>query len=396
MALNVLGWLIFVVALLVSVMLHEAGHWFSAKRFGMKVTEFFVGFGPRVWSFFRGETEYGIKAIPAGGYCKIVGMTPLEELSEQDKPRAMIRHRGLPRLIVLCAGSFMHFVTAFVLLLIIAMGLGLADNDHPTTKVAEVSSCVPASVTAPCKGGEPESPAKRAGLRNGDRIVAFGGTKVTGWSQLSHLIKSHKPDNVAITVVRDGHRVTLHTDLARSPAKQGGSFLGMTAQVPVKRYGPVEAGKFSGQVMGRMFSTVGTVLYELPSSIPKMFGSDRGSSAGSSAGSVVGAARFSGDVVAQHVPWRVKVSELLVLVVSLNVFIGVFNMIPLLPMDGGHVAILLYERAKMRVMRVLGRPDPGPVDITKLMPVTYVVLVLLVGLGLTLVLADIVNPLQLQ
>lgn len=392
---NVLGWAVFFVALLVSVMLHEAGHFVTAKRFGMKATQFFVGFGPTLWSRMKGETEYGIKAIPAGGFVKIVGMTPLEDVDPADEPRAFYRQKAVPRAIVLAAGSFMHFVIAFVLLLVIAMGLGLPDQQKPTTTVGSVSACVPASDTAPCKPGDPVSPARRAGLREGDEVVAFAGHPVHSWEGLAAAIRSHGPGPADLTVIRGGRRVTLHADLV--PAKgHPGSFLGMGPQLRAVRLGPAAAVVFSGRAIGSMLNGVGQVLADLPAAIPKLFSPQRADTPGGSVGSIIGAARYSGEVLAADTSWSVRVSRLLVIVVSLNVFVGAFNMLPLLPLDGGHLAVLLYERARAWIARLRGRPDPGMVDMRKLLPATYVVFVLLIGLGMLLVLADIVNPLSIQ
>lgn len=396
---NVLGWVTFLVALLVSVMIHEWGHYFPAKRFGMKVPEFFVGFGPRVWSFRRGETEYGIKAIPAGGYCKITGMTPLEELPPEDEPRAFYRQKAWKRFVVLAGGSFMHFVIAVVLLMLIAMAIGLPSDVKPTTKVDTVSACVPASDTAACKPGDPVSPAKKAGMKAGDRVVEFGGTKINSWDELAAAIHKHKPGSTKVVVLRDGKRVTLNVDLAQARGGEKQSFLGMSPYVPPATYtrqGPVDALGYTGETIGMSLGAVGAVIVDLPAAIPHLFSSDRADSPGGQAGSVVGAARVTGEVfAAQDASIQARITLVLLIIVSLNLFVGVLNLLPLPPMDGGHVAVLLYERVKVRIMRMRGKPDPGPVDMNKLLPVTAVVLVLLVGLGVTLILADIVNPLSL-
>lgn len=397
---SVLGWITFVIALLISVMIHEWGHYITAKKFGMKVTEFFVGFGLRLWSFRRGETEYGVKAIPAGGYCKITGMTPLEELAPEDEPRAFYRQGAWHRFVVLVAGSFMHFVIAIVLLFVLAMAVGLPNNVQPTTKVNTVSACVPASDTATCTGKDPQSPAKKAGLKAGDQVVEFAGTKITGWQQLSDAIHKRKPGPTKVVVLRGGKRVTLNVDLV--PTRGGGSkvsFLGMTPYAPPVTYtrqGPIDAAKYTGQTIGTSMAAIGSVIVDLPAAIPHLFSADRADSPGGQAGSVVGAARVTGEVfAAKDASLQSKISLVVLIIVSLNLFVGVLNLLPLPPMDGGHIAVLLYERVKARIMRLRGRPDPGPVDMNKLLPLTAVVLVLLVGLGVTLILADIINPLSL-
>src|SRR5437763_914387 len=164
----VVGVLIFVAALLISIMLHEAGHFATAKAFGMKATQFFLGFGTTIWSRVRGETEYGVKALPVGGFVKITGMTSLDEVDPADEPRSFRNKPGWQRLIVLGAGSFMLFALAFVLLFVVGAGIGLATAD--TTTVA-VLKCVPNTKTASCAAGDQASPAVRGGLRSGDSIV---------------------------------------------------------------------------------------------------------------------------------------------------------------------------------------------------------------------------------
>ena len=205
---DALGWLIFLVALLVSVMLHETGHFVMAKRFGMKATRYFVGFGPTLWSTWRGETEYGIKALPLGGFVKIEGMTSLDEVDPEDEPRAFRRAPAWQRLIVLAAGSFMHFLIAALIIFGLAIGLGI-ENDN-TTQLGTVAACVPSSNQAlqndtTCPPGAAESPARAAGLKVGDTVTAFNGTRVTSWTQLSGLIVKVKAGTpVTLTVDRGG------------------------------------------------------------------------------------------------------------------------------------------------------------------------------------------------
>lgn len=389
----ILGVIAFIVALLVSLTLHELGHLLTAKKFGMKATQFFVGFGPTLWSRHRGETEYGVKALPLGGYVKIVGMTPLEEVDPADERRAFYRQPGTQRAVVLAAGSVTHFVITFVLLLVVAMGVGIPGEGPPTTTVAAVSKCVPDKAQAACTDSDPRSPATLAGMRAGDKIVAFDGTAVTGWSELSKAIDTHQPGPTDITVLRDGHRVTLRANLAAKPDGSG-SFLGFYPYQGYGRLGPVDSVAFAGKFMGQMVVMVGQVLVELPSTIPNLFSEDRGANGGGAA-SIVGAAYFSGQAIAADAPMQERLIQFLSIIISLNLFVGILNLLPLLPLDGGHIAVLAYERARAGVARLRGRPDPGPVDMKKLLPATYAVVVLLVGFGILLIFADIVNPLKL-
>src|SRR5262249_39716147 len=175
-----------------SIMLHEAGHFATAKMFGMKATQFFVGFGRTIWSRRKGETEYGVKAIPAGGFVKIVGLTELEGVDPADEPRSVRKEPGWQRMIVLAAGWFMHFGLALVLLFVIAAGIGLETGSAGTT-VAAVESCVPANVQAGCAKGDPKSPAAKAGIRAGDKIVSVGGIRVNSWGQMGKAIRAQHP-----------------------------------------------------------------------------------------------------------------------------------------------------------------------------------------------------------
>lgn len=392
----ILGVIAFVVALLVSISLHEAGHLVTAKKFGMKASQYFVGFGPTIWSRFRGETEYGVKALPLGGYVKIVGMTPLEEVHPDDERRAFYRQPGPQRAVVLAAGSVTHFLLAFLLLLVIAMGLGIPSEGQPTTTVAGVSPCVPSSPGAECTESDQRSPATRAGLQPGDEIVALGGQQVAGWNELSRAIQNHPRGPAEVAVVRDGERVTVTADLAAGPDGSG-SFLGVQPRLIYQeptRLGPIDSVVFAGTAMGQMVVLAGDVLVELPSTIPNLFSEERGEDGGGAA-SIVGAAHFSGQAIAADVPLQQRLLYFLSIVISLNLFVGILNLLPLLPMDGGHLAVLVYERSRAAVARLRGRADPGPVDMRKLLPATYAVVVLLVGFGMLLILADIVNPLRL-
>ena len=393
-----LGAVAFVVALLASVMLHEGGHLLTAKRFGMKATQYFVGFGPTLWSARRGETEYGVKAIPLGGFVKIVGYTPLEEIDAADRDRAFYRQPAGRRAVVIGAGVVANFVFAFLLLTAMAMTLGMPRPGTVTSTVDEVSACVPATMQDGCDGGRPPSPAKRAGLRAGDRIVAFDGAPVSDWDDLTQAINGAKPgQTVQVTVRRPGaeRELTVPVTLANSG---GEPFVGVSAKVAgggYDRVGPVGAAEFAGRGIGRTVQGIGTVAADLPSAIPKLFSPERESTPGGQVGSVVGATEVSGQIFSSDETARDKVALFLSLVVSVNIFLGALNVLPLLPLDGGHLAVVVYERARAGVNRIRGRPDPGTVDMTKLLPLTYLAVLLLVGFGVLLILADVFNPLRL-
>jgi len=395
---DLIGWVIFLVALLFSVMLHETGHFVMAKKFGMKATRYFVGFGPTLWSTKRGETEYGIKALPVGGFVKIIGMHSLDDVDDPaDEPRSFRRHPAWERIVVLCAGSFMHFVLAFLLIFGLALGIGISNDT--TTQLGTVSTCVAANTNqlnnGTCTASDKASPAKLAGLRVGDQVTAFNGKPVSNWNQLGDAIRKAPAGSTAeITVKRDGKTLTLHATLAAVSGRSG-AYLGIAPAVVFQTVNPVRAAQYAGSAFGQV--TVGSVkaVGALPGALPKLFSKDRGSTAAGQVSSVVGAAEATGAAVAANVGWQYKVSFVLLLIASLNIFVGLFNMLPLLPLDGGHVAVIVWERIRAWFARLRGRPDPGLVDMTKLLPVSFSIFMVLMFFGITLVLADIVNPVNI-
>jgi membrane-associated protease RseP (regulator of RpoE activity) len=395
---DLLGWAIFLFALLFSVMLHETGHFVMAKKFGMQATRYFVGFGPTLWSTRRGETEYGIKALPLGGFVKITGMTSLDEVDPVDEPRSFRRQPGWQRFIVLVAGSFMHFVLALFLVAGMALAIGIVNSN--TTQLGTVATCVPASEKAllngaSCTSSDAKSPAVAAGLRLGDTIVAYDGTRVSSWTQLSALIKETKAGSaVTMTVLRNGSDVTLHTTLASVPGRTGG-YLGIAPDVVFQRASPWGAIKYAGSVFWQTLDGSAHTIAALPKAIPELFAKNRASTAAGSVSSVVGAARATGQAVAANIGWQYKVSYVLLLVASLNIFVGAFNLLPLLPLDGGHIAIVLWERVRAWFARLRGRADPGLVDYRKLVPVSFSIFMVLAFFGMMLILADIVNPVNI-
>ena len=394
---DALGWLIFLVALVVSVMLHETGHFVTAKRFGMKCTQYFFGFGPTLWSFKRGETEYGFKAIPAGGFVKIVGMTSLDEVDPEDEARSFRRAPGWQRLIVLAAGSFMHFLVAAVLIFGLAVSIGV-ENDN-TTQLGTVAACVPTSEQAlengaVCTSGEAKSPAVLAGLKVGDEVTSFDGTKVSTWTQLSNAILKVKPGTpVTLTVERDGHPLTLHTALAEVPGH--GSYFGIAATTVFQPKSPLGAIEYVGTGFSEVVTGSVSAIAHLPAAVPSLFAKDRASTPAGNVSSVVGAAEATGQAVAANVGWEYKVSFVLLLIAELNIFWGVFNLLPLLPMDGGHIAVVIWERIRAWFARLRHRSDPGLVDYRKLIPVSFSVFAVIVAFALLLVFANIVNPVNI-
>ncbi len=395
----ILGVAIFVVALLVSVMLHELGHFLTAKKFGMRVTQFFVGFGQTLWSTFRGETEYGVKALPFGGFVKITGMTSVEEVDVADEPRSFRNQPGWQRIIVLAAGSFMHFALAFFLLFVLAIGIGQAAS---TNVISSIAGCVPASATAlkndanPCAAGNlPKSPAEVAGLKAGDKIISVAGRPVRSWNGLHTVLKAQQAGvSVPVVVSRHGRELDFSVTPAAIPGRAV-PYLGVEPVVVYQRSSFFGAVSFAGDEFANTLTSSASAIGKLPSAIPDLFSKNRATTAGGQVSSVVGVGDLTGQVVQAALPWQAKVSVLLLIIASLNIFVGAFNLLPLLPLDGGHLAVVIFERIRAWFNRVRGRPDPGLVDIQRLVPLSLLVFALLVGFGTLLIAADIFNPVHI-
>jgi membrane-associated protease RseP (regulator of RpoE activity) len=391
----VLGVVIFIVGLVVSVILHELGHFLAAKKFGMKATQFFIGFGPTLWSTTRGETEYGVKAFPLVAFVRITGMTTMDEVDPADEPRAMRNKPRWQRAIVMVAGSFMHFALAFVLLGFVALAIGQV-NDNSAT-IGAVNQCVAANVKAlgqdSCKDSRGTAPAKLAGIKSGDTIVAVGGKPVQTWTQAGDAIRVlplGKPTTV--TVLRDGRRLNLHVTPAAVPGRKG-AYFGVVQAVVFQRYTPLGAVSYAGSTFGEILKGSAEAVGQLPAEVPRLFSHSSSQQGGVS--SVVGVAEISGQAVEYGGGWQYTAWDLLAIIASVNIFLGAFNLLPLLPMDGGHLAMLGYEEVRGRLARLRGRPDPGVANLQPLIPVSATVIVLLIGLSLVLMAANLFNPIHL-
>jgi len=425
-----LGVVLFALGVVASIALHEVGHMYPAKKFGIKVTQYFVGFGKTLWSTRRGETEYGIKAVPLGGFVKLVGMLPPEKGSDPtklrrsntglftqlisdartaewehvqpgDEDRLFYRKPWWQKLIVMSGGPMVNVVLAFLLLGGVWTLYGVYE---PKPVVAGVSDCViPASEgNRTCTADDPVAPAREAGLQAGDELVAFNGTAVSSWDQLTELIRSNDNGAATIIVERDGQREVLHTNTMVSSRFADETsedlvdvgFLGVLPEQELER-------KDLGYVvvtMGETTQQVGRALLRMPEKMVGVFeaaflGAERDETGPVS---VVGASRVAGEVAATD---QLIVSEKVVGVIAflgtLNLFLALFNFIPLLPLDGGHIAGALYEALRRGVARVFHRPDPGYVDVAKMLPVAYAVAGVLLLTGVVLIYADLVNPIRL-
>lgn len=395
--------LLVVAALVLMVMLHELGHYVTAKASGMKVTEYFFGFGPRIWSFRRGETEYGVKAFPLGGYVKIVGMTMLEEVAPQDEARSYRQATFPRRLLVAVAGSAMHFVIAFGLLwgMLAYTGLPVANSTFLVTALTRFTNHT--------------NPAKAAGLRPGDVLVSVDGHHYSDISGLISFIQNHAGDEISLTVKRAGKLDTLHVrpidgrkaDVATTagqvePAKTGTKPIGVIGVTlgggtTLETTGPFAAVPRAGTLLGSVVATtgsgfaqvfsphgIGVFAHDVATARPS---SSSGQGTGSSTGthqseilSLPGAV----DIAVQGL--HQNLSELLYILVAINIFVGLANLFPMLPLDGGHVAIAIYERARSR------RGRQYHADVTKLMPLAYLFIAALVVLGLSALYVNILQP----
>lgn len=379
---EILGILAFVVALLFSVMVHEFGHYITARKFGMRISEFFLGFGKRIWSFQRGETEFGLKAIPAGGYCKIEGMAPNDEMPEGEEERAFYKASSGKKLIVLGAGSFLHFVLGFILLFTLFVGVG-------TNQVLPVISQV-----------VPNSAAQAAGIQPGDEIVAINGKKVTEWYKDVELIRKSQGAELTLDLKRDGELLTIVTN-ARLTDVDGTKryVLGIINDVGLKRSGFLLSVKNSAIVTKSFLTESVKSLAKLPEKIPALWGATVRGEERDANGlvGVVGVARVSGQAVgSEKLTPLERLATFILIVASLNIFVGIFNLLPILPLDGGHMAVAIADEIRAFFARLRGRPRPAPIDVTVLTPITMVVFVVLATLTLLLLVADVINPVTLN
>lgn len=391
---GIIGVIAFVAALLFSVMVHEFGHYATARRYGMRVTEFFLGFGKRIWSTQRGETEFGLKAIPAGGYCKISGMSMHEPMEETEQHRAFYLASTPKKLVVLGAGSFLHFVLGFLLLFALFAGVG---TSQVLPKVSQVVECVPSAVE--CSASDPISPAKQVGILPGDEIVGVNGKKMD-WDQIATVLRSSAQKTISLIVLRNNQELIIEvTPATRVVEGEARGFLGIINEYGLVRQNPVSALGTSIEASSAIFQGSLKALIGLPGQIPALLrqtflGEER--QADGLVG-IVGVARASGETVSSGLlTTGEKIATFLLIVASLNIFVGIFNLLPILPLDGGHMAVALYEGGRRKWSQLRGRPDPGFVDVEKLTPITMAVFLALAFLTLLLLFADIFNPINLN
>ncbi|GAC68971.1 M50 family metallopeptidase [Gordonia soli] len=404
-----IGVALFAAALLLSVAWHECGHMWAAQATGMKVRRYFVGFGPTLWSTRRGETEYGVKALPLGGFCDIAGMTPYEELTADERERAMYKQVTWKRLVVLFAGPAQNFILGFVLIVVAGLVWGLPNIAAPPTpaKVAQID-CVSSSITYSSADGQTKSPcsgtgpAGRAGIQPGDTIVAANGQSVGQASDLTPIIRE-STGPIVLTVQRGEQRLDLtmtpepvsvtETKSDGTSATENYKMVGITYDAPpsVLHYDGLDIIPGAVVFTGHLAQETWNALLSLPSKIGALWTAVTGGErAADTPVSVYGASVLGGEAVERGY-W----DSFILLLISVNFFLGLFNLVPLLPLDGGHMAIALYERLRNALCRMFGRAAAGPVDYMKLMPVTYAVVIVLGGFMVLTLTADIVNPIKI-
>ncbi|BBX97509.1 zinc metalloprotease [Mycobacterium lacus] len=395
--------MLFALAILISVALHECGHMWVARATGMKVRRYFVGFGPTLWSTRRGETEYGVKAIPLGGFCDIAGMTPVEDLAADERDRAMYKQSTWKRVAVLFAGPAMNFVICLVLIYAIAVIWGLPNLHPPTRAVIGETGCVAQEVSpgnlGKCTG---PGPAALAGIRAGDVVVKVGDTPVSSFDDMAAAVRKLH-GTVPIVVERNGTTLSTYVDVAVTqrfvshgrggqpePATVGAIGVG-AAHVGPKQYTVISAVPGTFVFTADLAREVGKALVAIPTKVGALVHAIGGGQRDPQTPmSVVGASIIGGDTV-DHGLWV----AFWFFLAQLNLILGAINLLPLLPFDGGHIAVAVFEKIRNTIRFARGKVAAAPVNYLKLMPATYVVLALVVGYMLLTVTADLVNPIRL-
>lgn len=402
MAAYLLGVVLFFLGIAVTIALHEWGHYITARAFGMKVRRFFIGFGPTVLAKQRGETVYGLKAIPVGGFCDIAGMTAQDDIDPADLSRAMYKKPWWQRIVVLSGGVIMNIIVGFLVLYAVAVSSGIPNPDVDTTATVDTVQCVPETQLSEtelssCTG---LGPAADAGIEHGDKILAVNGEEMANFTEVRDTILTLPGETATLTIERDEMlfdapiQVAAVTRLAADGTEITVGAVGMSSLPPTdiyKKYGPVEGVGATARFTGDMIEATWEGLKSFPAKIPgvvaSIFGAERDVE---SPMSVVGASQIGGEFVERSM-WDM----FFMMLASLNFFLALFNLVPLPPLDGGHIAVVLYEKVRDLFRKMRGKPAGGPADYTKLMPLTVAVAAVLMTIGGLVIIADVVNPIRL-
>ena len=412
---TVSGWLFLLLGLAVSIALHELGHLLPAKKFGVKVTKYMVGFGPTLFSRKRGDTEYGIKAIPLGGYIQMIGMIPPAqsptakknswqkitagiqpseqiEIAPEDQAKTFYELAPWKKLIIMFGGPFANLLIAMVLALVLFSGFGAYER---TSTVRDIVSCVPSDSNENCVETIPQSPSIKAGLRAGDKIVSFAGKPVQRWSDVESELSQSVGRSVELIVKRSGVQKTLTIEpVIMTLAGSARPYLGVYLEAQRFQQSPVVA----INQLGSMMAATGNMIVQLPLQAGQALSELAPGSPRSQEGaiSIIGLGQYSGQIASNaEISFEDKMLSQLGLLMSLNVALFVFNMVPLVPLDGGHIAGAVYESIKRGIWRIRGKKLDRPVDTGQMMPIAYFVAVLLLVLTVVLVLRDILNPISI-
>ena len=404
---SISGWLVLLLGLALSIGLHEIGHLWPAKRFGVKVTKYMIGFGPTLFSRKRGDTEYGIKVIPLGGYIQMIGMIPPssafkntsfrkigneEAIAAEDEGKTFYRLAPWKKLIIMFGGPFANLLIALVLALVLFCGFGTYTR---TTTINQIVACVPTSANPNCDQVGDPSPAALAGLKPGDQILSISGKDVKLWSDVEPILRTNLNSETTVTVLRDG-KVQSFIITPVNMTLNGASrpYLGVYLKVQRLQASPIGA----VTELGSMLQSTASLIVQLPIQAVGAIGELNPNTPRDMNGaiSIIGLGQYSGDIAANsQITLEDKIATQLGLIMSLNVALFVFNMIPLVPLDGGHIAAGVYEWVKRGIWKLRGKKLDQPVDTSKMMPVAYFVATLLLALSVVLILRDIVNPLHI-
>jgi membrane-associated protease RseP (regulator of RpoE activity) len=427
--LYILGIVAVIFGIALSIGLHELGHYLPAKKFGVRVKQFMVGFGPTVRSWTRGETEFGVKAIPLGGYILMTGMYPpekkpyrglfskwinearqfeREDIQESDAGRQFYALAPYKKLIIMLGGPFMNFLLGMLLIAIALSGIGTLQQGLSIQKVYE---CVDVAQDGTCPSGSPKSPAALAGLQPGDTVSEVNGKPVVSWTEVIAAFNENLGQSSQLVVIRDSEaksitvtpvfierplydsdgKVLMNAD--GEPQTEFKPLLGIMLEPQNVQMSLVDSVNYGLGATGATFGFILTLPQQVWAVTSSTFGFSERDPNG--AVSIVGVGQLAGELSQSELPLSSKIASLLMLLGALNLALFAFNLIPLLPLDGGHVLGAIYESLKRRFGRVFLKKDPGPIDTARTLPLAYGVWLVLIVVGLLLILADIVNPITL-